>query len=154
MAGSFTNRGKMRRLSWVFRGVALPTNFYVALATKATKPTPETNTLGDLTQIALGNGYADGGIQLARNSTDFDVLTEDDAQDRALVQIKDIVWTAAAGPIPASGEGARYAVLTDDVVTVSAREVIAYWDLVTDRSIVATETLTLQDLELRLKESP
>ena len=139
-------------LDWVFRGVALPTNLYVALATDATPPTPATNTLGDLTQITTGNGYSDGGFQLARNATDFDVLTEDDSQDRALVQIKDVVWTAAAGPIPASGDGARYSVLTDDNATVANRGVVAYWDLVTDRSVLATETLTLQDLTLRLEE--
>ena len=152
MHSSFTNRGKFKNLDWVFRGTAFPTNFYVALVTKAVKPTPDINTLGELTEIAAGNGYTAGGISLTRNITDFDTLTEDDAEDRALVQIKDLVWTAAAGPIPISGDPARYAVLTDDNVTLGSREVYAYWDLIEGRSVVATETITLQDLTLRLEE--
>ena len=141
-------------LDWVFRGVALPTNLYVALVTDATSPTPAANTLGDLTEIAANGtgGYQSGGFQLARNTTDFDTITEDDSQNRALVQIKDVPWTHGSETIPASGSGARWAVLTDDVATPSSREVIAYWDLINDRSVAATETLKLQDLTLRLEE--
>lgn len=152
MAG-WTNKGKMKVLEWSFRGGTIPTNFYVALVTSAVAPTQDTNTLSQLTEIAAGNGYTSGGIQLAKNSTDFDVLTEDDTNDRGLIQIKDLVWTASGGPIPASGSGARYAILTDDNVTVGSREVYGYWDLVSDRSVSDTQTLTLQDCELRLNEA-
>ncbi len=151
MAG-WTNKGKANALAQRFRGVALPTNFFIALVTSAVAPVADTNTFGELTQIATGNGYADGGISLTKNTTDFDVLTEDDGNDRALVQLKDIVWTAAAGPIPASGSGARWAVLTDDNATIASRFVEAFWDLVSDRTISDTQTLTLQDCELRLTE--
>lgn len=141
-------------LEWVFRGVALPTNLYVALATEATSPTPATNTLGDLTEITANGtgGYQSGGFQLTRNTTDFDTISEDDSQNRALVQIKDVSWSHSSETIPASGSGARYAVLTDDNATVDNREVIAYWDLINDRSVAAPDTLTLQDLTLRLEE--
>ncbi len=105
MAG-FTNRGKKHILDVVYRNAAEPTNYYVALVTSAVAPTADTNTLSELTEIAAGNGYTAGGFQLARNSTDFDVSTEDDALDRALVQVKDVVWTAAGGNLPASGNGA------------------------------------------------
>lgn len=152
MAG-WTNKGKMKVLEWSFRGGTIPTNFYVALVTSAVAPTQDTNTLSQLTEIAAGNGYTSGGIQLAKNSTDFDVLTEDDTNDRGLIQIKDLVWTASGGPIPASGSGARYAILTDDNGTVGSREVYGYWDLVSDRSVSDTQTLTLQDCELRLNEA-
>lgn len=152
MAG-WTNKGKWRVLGWAYRGDAIPTNFYVALVTSATAPTADINTLGELTEIAAGNGYTSGGYQLTPNSTDFDVHTEDDANDRGLIQIKDIVWTASGGPIPASGGGARYAVLLDDNATVGSREVLAYWDLVSDRSVSDGQTLTLQDCELRINES-
>jgi len=152
MAG-WTNRGKQAILDAYFRNTGAPTNFYVALVTSATAPDPDTNVLGDLTEIAAGNGYTSGGYQLDRNSTDFDTLTEDDANDRALVQVKDVSWTASGGPIPASGNGARYAVLTDDDGTVANREVLAYWDLSSDRTVSDGQTLTLQDLELRLNES-
>lgn len=152
MAG-WTNKGKWRALGWVFRGDTIPTNFYVALVTSATAPTADINTLGELTEIAAGNGYTSGGYQLTPNSTDFDVHTEDDTNDRGLIQIKDIVWTASGGNIPASGSGARYAVLTDDNVTVASREVLAYWDLESDRTVSDGQTLTLQDCELRINES-
>jgi hypothetical protein len=149
MAG-FTNKGKMRTLEAMFRG---GDTFYVALCTSADAPGPDTDTLGDLTQISTGNGYSDGGYQLTGNATDFDTLTEDDGSDRGLIQIKDVAWTASGGPIPSSGDGARYAVLTDDNATVANREVLAYWDMSSDRSVSDGDPLTLQDLELRLNES-
>jgi hypothetical protein len=148
----WTNKGKFRTLDIAFRNATEPTVFYVALATSATAPTADTNTLSQLTQIATGNGYVDGGISIARNSTDFDSITENDTDDRGELQIKDTIWTAAGGPIPSSGNGARWAVLTDDNVTVGSREVYAYWDLVSDRSVSDGQTLTLQNLELRLTE--
>ena len=151
MAG-VTNKGKANILAQRFRGVALPTNFYIALVTSAVAPVADTNTKGELTEVAAGNGYTAGGISLTKNTTDFDVLTEDDGNDRALVQLKDIVWTASGGNLPGSGGGARYAVLTDDNVTDGSREVEAFWDLVSDRTISDTQTLTLQDCELRLTE--
>lgn len=152
MAG-FTNKGKYRLLEAMSRAAAFPASFNVALVTSAAAPDADTNTMADLTQIATGNGYADGGFNVARDDTDFDVLTEDDSADRGLVQLKDIVWTASGGPIPASGNGARYAVLTDNNATVSAREIWAYWDLSSDRTASDTQALTLQNAELRLNES-
>lgn len=152
MAG-WTNRGKYNALAQRFRGVSGETNLYVALVTSAVAPDADTNTLGQLTEIQAGNGYASGGYQLSRNDTDFDVLTEDDGNDRALVQVKDVVWTASGGNIPASGGGARYAVLTDDDGTIGNREVEVYWDLSSDRTVSDGQTLTLQNLEIRINES-
>ena len=147
-----TNKGKYRLLGWAFRGDTIPTNFYVALVTSAVAPTEDTNTFTELTEIADTQGYTTGGYQLTPGSTDFDVHTEDDSGDRGLVQIKDIVWTASGGSIPASGDGARYAVLLDDNATVANREVLAYWDLTSDRSVSDGQTLTLQNCEIRLDE--
>src|SRR3990172_4266519 len=152
MAG-WTNRLKFNTLGWTFRGVAFPTNFYIALVTSAVAPVADTNVKSELTEIANGNGYTTGGTSLTRNSTDFDVLTEDDGNDRALVQLKDIVWTASGGPIPASGGGARYAILTDDNATQGSREVYVYWDLVSDRTVSVGQTLTLQNCEVRIDET-
>lgn len=151
MAG-MTNRGKYKLLGYAFRGTAVPTNYYFALVTSAVAPGPDTDTLSQLTEIAAGNGYTSGGQQLAPGATDFDVYTEDDVNDRALVQLKDIVFTASGGPIPASGNGARYAVLTDDNVTVGSREVHDYWDLAADRTVSDTQQLVIQDAEIRLTE--
>lgn len=152
MAG-WTNKFKYRLMGYLFRGATLPTNLYVALVTSATAPDADTNTLSDLTEIAAGNGYTSGGYSLTPGATDFDVYTEDDTNDLGKVQIKDVVWSASGGPIPASGGAARYAVLTDDNATVSSREVFAYWDLDTDRTVSDGQDLTLQNLELRISES-
>ena len=152
MAG-WTNRGKYMALKRLHDGTALPTNYYVALVTSATAPTQDINTLSELTEIAAGNGYTSGGISLTKNGTDFDVATEDDTGDLGKIQIKDLVWTASGGPLPASGGGARYAVFTDDNVTVGSREIYYYWDLTSDRSVSDTQTLTLQDCEIRITET-
>lgn len=148
MAG-VTNRGKSIIHDGFFRD-NLPTNLFLALCTSASAPDADTDTLSDLTEINAGNGYAAGGYSLSRNNTDFDVLTEADSLDRAFIQIKDVVWTASGGPIPASGDGARYAVLTNDD---SNPDIIAYFDLVSDRTVSDGQTLTLQDCELRFDES-
>ncbi len=147
---ALTNKGAFRILNGYFRAQSIPTNFYVALVTSATAPTVDTNTLSQLTEVAAGNGYIAGGISLSRNTTDFDSLVEDDTDDQAELQIKDVVWTASGGNLPGSGSGARYAVLTDDNATVGSREVLMWWDLGSDRTISDTQTLTLQNLELDL----
>jgi len=152
MAGT-TNKFKFRCFDWVFRRTAMPSSFYVALCTSAVAPTQDTDTLGQLTQIAAGNGYTSGGFQLSPNSTDFDVLTEDDSLDRGIIQVKDIPWTAAGGAIPGSGNGARWAVLTDANATVGSREVYVYWDLGSDRSVSSGQTLTLQNCQVDNRES-
>jgi hypothetical protein len=151
MAG-WTNKGKMSILDAYLRNNGAPTNFYIALVTSAVAPVADTNTFSQLTEIAAGNGYTSGGISLNRNATDFDSLIENDTDDRGEIQLKDIVWTASGGNIPASGNGARYAVLTDDNVTVGNREVYYFWDLTSDRIISDTQTLTLQNCEIRITE--
>lgn len=150
MASGWTNKGKYHVHAITWRNATEPTNYYLALVTSATTPTADTNTLSQLTEIAAGNGYTTGGYQLARNSTDFDVLTEDDTGDQAYVQLKDIVWTASGGNLPASGNGARWAVLTDDNGTVGSREIYAWFDLTADRTVSTGQTLTLQDCQLTI----
>lgn len=146
----WTNRGKYLVESWAFRGATRPTNFYIALVTAAAAPTADTNTLSQLTEIAAGNGYTAGGYQLTPGTTDFDVLTENDTDDRGELQLKDIAWNASGGPIPASGGGARYAVLLTDEATVANRQVICSWDLASDRVVSSGQPLTLQNCEIRI----
>jgi len=148
MAG-LTNKGIAHILHATFRRTAIPTNYFVALVTNAVVPTEDTNTLGELTQIAIGNGYTTGGFSLTPGVTDFNEWFEDDTGNLAYVRIKDVFWLAAGGPIPASGAGASYAVLTDDNGTVGSREIYAYWTVGAGISVSDTQTLTLQDLELR-----
>ena len=152
MAG-WTNKGKEAALDVWLRGTAAETNTYLALCTSATAPTADTNTLGDLTEVTAGNGYTSGGRSLTPGATDFDTLTEDDTNDRGLIQLKDIAWTASGGNLPNSSNGARYAVLTDDNVTVASREVYCYFDLTSARTVSDGQTLTLQDCEIRINES-
>lgn len=146
----WTNRGYLRTLDAIFRGAALPTNFYVMLVTAATVPDPDTNLVSELTEIAAGNGYTTGGFQLARNATDFDSLTEQDDDDRAAIQMKDVTWDASGGDIPPSGDDARYAIIVDDNGTIADREVWAFWDLGGNTSATDGDSITLQDLTLRL----
>ena len=150
MASGVTNRGKYNILAYVFRNATEVTNFYVALFTSAATPTVDTNTKSELTEIANGTGYTTGGYSTDRNSTDWDTLTEDDTNDRAIIQLKNIVWTASGGSVPTSGNGARWACLTDDNATQGSREIWAWWDLTSDRTVSDTQTLTLVDCELRL----
>jgi hypothetical protein len=149
MAG-FTNRGMKMMFDTFFRGAAAPANFYLALCTSATAPTADTNTLSDLTEITAGNGYTSGGQSVARNTTDFDTITENDASSRVELQLKDEAWTASGGIFPASGGGARYTVLLDDNATVGSRQVIFWWDNTASQFLSDTQTLTLINLEIRL----
>ncbi len=149
MAG-FTNKGKFRALEDFARSgdtVRLP------LYTSAVAPSADTNTNADLTQIAAGNGYTDGGPSIVLNGTNVDVLVEDDTNDRAYAQLADVVYTASGGSIPGSGSGARYFGLTDNGGTVSAREVFMYWSLTSDRTVSDGQTLTIVNAEFRYNEA-
>lgn len=148
----WTNRGKYLILNWAFRAVTLPTHLYIALLTSDTEPTVDINTLSELTEIATGNGYVEGGYELTPGTTDFDVITENDVDDLAFVQVKDISWAASGGSIPDSGNGARYAALLSYNATPANREVIAVWDLVTDRVATDGHSLSLVDCELKAIE--
>lgn len=139
-------------LNSFFRNSGAPTNFYVALCTAAVTPTADTNVMSDLIEIAEGNGYTSGGIQLNRNSTDFDVLQEDDTNNVGRVMIKDLVWTATGGEIPISGNGARWAVLTTDEVAVADRQIIGWIDLAAERTIQENNSLTLTDIVIEATE--
>ena len=146
----WTNRGAYRTLGVRFRGQSNPSSYYLALVTATPAPDDADNTLGDLAEIAAGNGYLAGGQALSAGAADFDVWTEDDANHRAIVQLRDVVWTAAGGPIPASGNPARHAVLTDANATVGSREVFHFWDLGSALTALAGQALTVRDAEIQL----
>ena len=153
MAG-WTNKGKMRLLETI-RGAALPTNFYCMLCTSADAPDADSNTVGGaggVTEVSTGNGYSTGGISLTKNATDFDEISEDDSGNLGSLKIRDLVWTASGGTLPAS-DSARYAVITDDAATVADREIWFFFDLASDRQVSSGQTLTLADCDIRLTES-
>lgn len=125
-------------------GETPPTNLFWALVTSAVAPVADTNTKSELTEIANGNGYTTGGLSKARNATNFPFV-EDDTNDRTEADPPDLVWTAAGGPIPASGGAARWLILTDDNVTQGSREVWFWHDLTSDRTVSDTQLLTIQN---------
>ena len=155
MASGLTNTGKMRILEMAFRNgmdsAAIDTSpYFIALATSAATLTALTELFDTTVQIAVGSGYADGGISFARDSATWDILAMDTVTGYGYIRLKDIVWTAAGGSIPASGGGAMYALITDDNALVGSRKVYGWIDLTTARSIGNGATLTLQDIELRI----
>lgn len=150
---AITNKGKLRFLQMACKNTGTPTTtFKAALVT--TTPTVDTNTLSDLTEVAAGNGYTSGGINLERSTTGFPNAddSEDDTNDRASVVAKDLVFTASGGTLPASGNPATYVVMTDDNATVANREVLAYWSLGGNRQVTDGNSITIQDATLRLTE--
>ena len=152
MAG-VTNKGKYVLLGNTFRGETPDTTLYIALLTDASAPTADTNVFDSpLDEIDAGNGYVAGGTSLTPGATDFDVWTEDDTNDRALVQLKDITWTATGGAIPATGDDARYFIITDANGTQTLREVFCYGDLGGDYGVSEDQDLTLEDVEIRINE--
>jgi hypothetical protein len=151
MAG-MTNTGKAYMLQYAFNGVT--ETFAVALCTGDTVATAGTETLADLTQVPAGNGYTAGSVQLTMNTTDFDVVSQSGPSAKGYIQVKDVAWTASGGPIPASGNGALYAVLTEATTAVTTnRAVLAYPSLTTGRSVSDGQTLTVQDITINALDS-
>lgn len=151
-SSGWTTRGLSRLLGYVFQGDAHPDNFYLPMVTAANVPSHSTNTLGQLTEIEDDNGYTGGGYALIPNATDFPTLTENDADDLALVTMKPIAWTATGGSIPSSGSGASYAALTDDNATPGTRDVLHFWSLINARTIAVGQAITLPGLTLTLRK--
>lgn len=150
MAPFMTNRGAKLIFDYVFRGVSLPTNFYAALCTTDTTPTVDTNTLGQLTQVAAGNGYTTGGIALSKNTTDFPTNTEDDTNNYATMTIKDLTWTASGGVLPASGNLPAYLVITTDEATVANRQILFVFDAVMTTAVASGQPWTATNSRMRL----
>ncbi len=144
-----TNYGATQMADVFFRGATPPANFYLAYVTSAVAPTAILENFSSFTEIAAGNGYPTGGISVARNSTDFDSLIQNNTDNRFELQMKDLTATASGGSIPTSGDGARYGLLLDDNATVSSRKVIGYFDLGADRVVSDGQPLTVQNAELR-----
>lgn len=149
MASFWTTRGIRRQLAIVFQGASPPASFYVALVKSSATPTRATKTMASLAEIAAGSGYTSGGIEVSRDSVDFDTMTENDTTFLVDLELADVAWTATGGSIPASGDGARYAVLTDDNATVANREIWFVWDLGGNRSVTVGQAITLRDMTMR-----
>jgi hypothetical protein len=150
MAG-WTNRGKKNCLSlFTGEGYSAPTTFYLALV-KST-PTAATNVLGDLTEITAGNGYAAGGVAVARNNTIW-TSVEDDGADEGYVSAINITFTnTGGGTIPSDAAGATHGVLTDDNGTLASREVFAYGSFGGAKVSGTDQDFIVQGMRLTLTE--
>lgn len=137
----FTNKGKAKLLRSFFQSETAPTNVYAYLVTNTTVPTADTNTLSNLTIIPETGKQ----ILLSLNSTDFDHAIEDDTNDKASIQIKNLNF---AGSITL----ASYVVLTDDAATEADRIVYAYWALGSVRETAVSTNLVVADCQLNLLE--
>lgn len=152
MAGLWTNRGKKAALAAFTRGTAISgSSFRLVLCTAANTPTVDTNTMSELTEIAAGNGYTSGGFTIAQSAVGWPGLTEDDVNDKAVAEALSVTWTASGGSLPPSGTGARWAVLTDANGTLGSREVFAFFDLSTARTLTVGSTMEIV-ASLELKE--
>ena len=147
----WTNRGKFACLGYWARSTDPLTVLFKRALVKSV-PDQDDNLMSDLTEIAAGNGYIAGGMDIARAAGGWDVLTEDDGNDWALAQAIDRVWTAAGGDLPSDSVGATYAVITDDNAVVANREVYHYGSLGGARVVSIGQTLTIQNFEIRLTE--
>lgn len=148
----WTNKGKFAALGYWARSTDPLTVLFKMALVKST-PDQDDDTMADLTEIAAGNGYTSGGMDVARSAVGWDVLTEDDGNDWALAQALDRVWTAAGGDLPSDSVGATYAVITDDDAVVANREVYHYGSLGGARVVSTGQTLTIQNFEIRLTET-
>lgn len=157
MASVTSNRGKYALLGVYFRQEAAvtPTGFNIALITDAGAGTAAAPVAPDASncltwsavsanEVPAGNGYTTGGQSVSRTSTDWTTFTEDDTNNRAIVGLRDIVWTASGGNLPASGTGARYAVLMDNTAN---QNVFAVFDLGANRVVSDTQSFTLKNIE-------
>lgn len=144
-----TNRGKKFTLKKTFNG---GDEFYYVFLTDDITPSADTNIMSDVKEIAAGNGYVKGGIKFTGNTTDFPGLTEDDALDKAILKIRAVDIMANGGPIPKSGDPARYVAITGAGNTVASREIFWILDLGTDRKAVDQQKIEIEAITIELTE--
>lgn len=151
MSSFMTNRGAKVLLNIALRADATdtPAQWKLRLCTGAQTPTVDTNLVTELTEIAAGNGYSAGGIVIERSAVGFDLLTEDDILNLAFIQMKDGIFTATGGPLPASGDPARWGILNNDKATP---EVIFVFDLEGDRVVSSGQPLKVEDAEISFEQ--
>jgi hypothetical protein len=101
--------------------------FKIALSNTA--PTPSTDeSIGDITQIANGNGYATGGASVPNTSIS-------QAGGTATVLGDSVTWTATGGSMAAL----RYAVLYD----VTTGYLVGFWDYGSSVTITVGNTFSV-----------
>ena len=128
-------------LKFAFGEETVPTNFKVKLVTDSTIAAT-VNTFSELNEIPAGGGYSTGGATFDKDDITFTQHTGD-IHAMATVTDDTILWTAT-GPIPSSGTGFTFAVITDGS---TADNVIAYVDLDGPDSLNENEILSVNKIQ-------
>ena len=150
MATGLTNRGKYLVLNGFFLS-SVPSTFYLSLHKQSAALVNTDNVNSDGAEIATVNGYSAGGTAVARNTTDWPTISQEDSLGYSRAVIKTISFTPSGGPIPGVlGQEVYYAALTDDNATPASRQMIAYWMLNGPAQALPGGTLSLNKLEIRI----
>ena len=148
MASGWTNRGLKCVLNAYCRadGSDEPAGFKLILIVTGNTPDSDTTVVSGLTELANGNGYTTGGATVARSSSGFEAVGEDQTNNRATIELQDVTWNITGAGV----SGIQYAILVDDAATPN---VIAYFDLNGPKEQVAGQPFTVKDATLRLSWS-
>jgi len=97
-----------------------------------TAPVPANSLKADIAEIAAGNGYVAGGIQVTVSSS---------AQTAGVYKLvlADGTFTASGGAFPP----ARYAVLYDDTPSSPLKPLIGWWDYGSQFTLATGESITV-----------
>ncbi|MDX1995594.1 MAG: hypothetical protein SF029_24635 [bacterium] len=142
-----TNKGKFQKIFNFYRsGATLRLAFVTDAGVANLAAALDLNTLGQLTEVT-GGGYSAGGIALVANDTNFPTITEDDANEIAIVQFS---YTLAA--VGTAITGIRNAVLCDNNATAANRLVLDFFGIsAVDINIPAGSSQTF-NFEVRATE--
>ena len=122
---TFTINGLKGLLQWTFIQTGAPSTFYAALLT-ADSPVGET--LGACEEIPAGNGYASGGIAVARSTSGFIELVNNWQPVRyASIKLSQQSYETAGGTLPKYGSAKKIAITTDGT-PISSRQVLVVLD--------------------------
>jgi hypothetical protein len=143
MASLVYNRGKRLKEARSFGRTSLPSKFKLALLKSTYTPNADHATFADVSahEVAAGNGYSSGGIDIEASNVGFTADAQDDTGDTGDVTMKDAVFTASGGTLPSTG-AARYAVLMDFNATQANGQLIEVYDLAADKASDVSITLS------------
>ncbi|MCC6629655.1 MAG: hypothetical protein IT340_19935 [Chloroflexi bacterium] len=149
--GALYYAGARDILNHAFRGLTVPSNFYLALCQDNDVVwNRDHDTWSDIStyEVAAGNGYTANGQSIAK-ATLFASDAVVTADLNAYIRLANVSWTASGGTLPSTGY-ARYLVLMDENATPANRKLYAAWDLAANRQVASGQTLTVQNSDLQI----
>jgi hypothetical protein len=144
MASGVTDAGKTILLNNSFKGSTVAADYHLILISDVSGVDRDLTTLAGVTELPTGAGYTAGGKSIAYSAI---TVTDVGGTPGAKAVIDDQQWDAT-GTFPASGTGARYAVLADG--TTSSDNIIAWFDLTEARTLTSGQFLKLSGCEVDL----